>query len=175
MTFWIWSDHFNYFFLVRRTAASLIRAVQRPNPQSKRRARIRERSDRYSSIYKYIHIYIFIYIYFYIYTKIPVATLPDSSPSLALRGGSAYGPYEWCRCSSHKKILKWSDQIQNFKTCKTYIELLNYQVLWPWVFYIGRDCQNCHLAPSPVWLINICCDYLQIATKCSSYICLYIV
>ena len=30
----------------------------------------------------------------YIYTRIPVATLPDSSPPLALRGGSAYSPYE---------------------------------------------------------------------------------
>ena len=43
------------------------------------------------------------YIYIYIYTGIPVATLPDSSPPLALRGGSAYGPYECCRCTSHKK------------------------------------------------------------------------
>ena len=31
---------------------------------------------------------------FIIDTRIPVATLPDSSPPLALRGGSAYGP-EW--------------------------------------------------------------------------------
>ena len=37
---------------------------------------------------------IYIYMYIYIYTRIPVATLPDSSPPLALRGGSAYGPYE---------------------------------------------------------------------------------
>ena len=45
-------------------------------------------------ISQYIYIYKYIYIYLYIYTRIPVATLPDSSPPLALRGGSAYGPYE---------------------------------------------------------------------------------
>ena len=33
-------------------------------------------------------------IYIYKYTTIPLATLPDSSPPLALRGGSAYGPNE---------------------------------------------------------------------------------
>ena len=78
-------------------AASLIRAVRRPTPQRQRRARIRERSHRDSRIY------IYIYIYIYIFIRIPVATLPDSSLPLTLRGGSAYGPYEWCCCSSHKK------------------------------------------------------------------------
>ena len=42
----------------------------------------------------FIYVYIYIYIYVYLYTRIPVATLPDSSPPLALQGGSAYGPYE---------------------------------------------------------------------------------
>ena len=85
---------------------------------------------------------IYIYIYIYTYTRIPVATLPDSSPPLTLRGGSAYGLYEWCRCSSHKKKIIWSDQIENFKTCMIYIEILIYKILWPWVFYFGRDRQN---------------------------------
>ena len=42
----------------------------------------------------YIYIYKYIYIYIYIYLRIPVVTIPDSSPPLALWGGSAYGPYE---------------------------------------------------------------------------------
>ena len=37
---------------------------------------------------------LYIYIYTYIYTRIPVTTLPDSSPQLALQSGSAYGLYE---------------------------------------------------------------------------------
>ena len=58
----------------------------------------------YIYIYIYIYTYIqYIYIFTYIYTRIPVATLLDSSPLLALRGGLAYGPYEWCRWDSHQK------------------------------------------------------------------------
>ena len=43
-----------------------------------------------------------------------------------------------------KKLNKiaWSDSI--FKTCKNYIELLIYKILWPWVFYFGRDQQNAY-------------------------------
>ena len=60
--------------------------------------------NRYIYINVYIcYIYIYIFIYMYIYTRISVAALLDSSPPLALWGGSAYGPYEWCRCSSQKK------------------------------------------------------------------------
>jgi len=39
-----------------------------------------------------IHIYTCKYIY--INPRVQFATLPDSSPPLALRVGSAYGPYE---------------------------------------------------------------------------------
>ena len=44
------------------------------------------------SIYIYINTYMCIYI-----LEFTVATLPNSSPPLALRGGSAYGLYEWSR------------------------------------------------------------------------------
>ena len=42
------------------------------HPAAQRRARIRERSDRNSSIYTYIYIYIYTYIYIYI----DIAKLP---------------------------------------------------------------------------------------------------
>ena len=52
--------------------------------------------------FKYIYIYIYIYI-----LEFTVATLPNSSPPLALRGGSAYDLYEWSRkyCMQKNALL----------------------------------------------------------------------
>ena len=50
-----------------------------------------------------------IYIYICIYTRIPVATLPDSSPPQALRGGSEYGLYDTKNLISHLLSLNHQD------------------------------------------------------------------
>ena len=55
-----------------------------------------------------MQIYYMIYIYIYIYIlEFTVATLPNSSPPLALRGGSAYNLYEWSRkyCMQKNALL----------------------------------------------------------------------
>ena len=71
-----------------------------------------------------------IYCFYCIYTRIPVAMLPNSSPPLALRGGSAYGRMSDAAGLLTKKMkINWSDQIQNFKTCRNYIEILIFQIL----------------------------------------------
>ena len=111
MKFWIWSDQFNYFF-VRKTAASLIRA----DPPRSDSGGL-ESGSVATCILVYIYIYICVYICAFIYTSIPVDTLPDSSLPLALRGGSAYGPYEWCRWSSHQK-KKNQNGLTRFKISK---------------------------------------------------------
>ena len=64
-------------------------------------------------------------------SRIPVATLPDSSSPLALRDIFSYGPYEWCRWSSHYKNIRmvwsgskfqnlldsyWTSYLSNFMT-----------------------------------------------------------
>ena len=51
-----------------------------------------------------LYIYICIYIYIYI-LEFTVATLPNSSPPLALRGGSAYDLYEWRRKYCRQKSV----------------------------------------------------------------------
>ena len=61
---------------------------------------------KFQLIQLYICKYIYLYIYIYI-LEFTVATLLNSSPPLALRGGSAYNLYKWSReyCMQKNALL----------------------------------------------------------------------